>query len=74
MKNVTFSADETLLEAARRRAAAVHRTLNDEFRDWLEQYAAQGERAARAADFLDHVQQYASTEGQHFSRSQMNER
>ena len=29
MKNITLSADENLIEAARRRAAAEHTTLNE---------------------------------------------
>lgn len=40
MKNITFSADEHLIEAARARARSMHRTLNDEFRLWLAHYAA----------------------------------
>ena len=34
MKNITLSADEGLIEAARRRAAAERTTLNAEFRLW----------------------------------------
>ena len=39
MKNITFSADEHLIEAARRRASSENTTLNEQFRLWLESYA-----------------------------------
>jgi len=74
MKNVTFTADETLIEAARRKAHAANRTLNDEFRAWLEDYVARDEQAARALALIDHVSQYASSGGRRFSREEMNAR
>ena len=74
MKNVTFSADEALIQAARRKAQSANRTLNDEFRAWLEEYVGRDEQAARAAAFIDHVSQYASTGGRRFSRDEMNAR
>ncbi|MDA3951778.1 MAG: hypothetical protein PF508_21405 [Spirochaeta sp.] len=74
MKNVTFSADDALLEAARRKARAANRTLNDEFRAWLEEYTGREETARRASAFLDHVTRYATTGGRRFSREEMNER
>lgn len=74
MKNITFSADKRLIDAARRRARKTNRTLNDEFRAWLAEYAGGEERAARARAFLDHVSEYASTGGHHFTRDEMNER
>jgi hypothetical protein len=39
MKNVTLSADEHLIEAARERARSEHTTLNEQFRLWLANYA-----------------------------------
>ena len=39
MKNITLSADEKLIEAARARAHAEHTNLNQQFRLWLEEYA-----------------------------------
>ncbi|MEE9426389.1 MAG: hypothetical protein V3V18_15635 [Methylococcales bacterium] len=38
MKNVTLSADENLIEAARQRAASEQTTLNAKFCEWLEDY------------------------------------
>ena len=40
VKNVTFSADEDLIERAREVAKAEHKTLNVAFREWLAAYAA----------------------------------
>lgn len=44
MKNIAFSADEKLIEAARARAREEGVTLNVVFRRWLEAYAGQQER------------------------------
>ena len=38
MKNITLSADENLIAAARRRAVAEHTSLNEQFRLWLQKY------------------------------------
>ena len=40
MKNITLSADEELIEDARRRAKAENTTLNNLFGEWLARYAA----------------------------------
>jgi len=40
MKNVTFGADEDLIEGAREVAKAEQKTLNVAFREWLAAYAA----------------------------------
>ena len=38
-RNITFSADEALIEAAREAARSENTTLNEQFRLWLESYA-----------------------------------
>ena len=38
MKNITLSADESLIESARQRARAENTTLNEQFRRWLAEY------------------------------------
>ena len=48
MKNITLSADESLIDAARRRAASEQTTLNAQFRIWLADYVGRERRAARA--------------------------
>ena len=47
MKNIMLSADEKLIEAARERARAEHTTLNEQFRQWLADYARHYERLQR---------------------------
>lgn len=39
MKNITLSADEQLIAAARERARSEQTTLNEQFRRWLADYA-----------------------------------
>lgn len=73
MKNITFSADERLIEAAREQAAADDSTLNEQFRRWLEQYARK-RQAARALESIDRMRAYVRTGGRRFTRDEMNER
>jgi hypothetical protein len=40
MKNITFSADDSLIAQARGLAQLRGTTLNEEFRQWLQSYAA----------------------------------
>jgi hypothetical protein len=42
MKNITLSADEKLIEAARARAQAEQTSLNEQFRRWLSGIRAAG--------------------------------
>ena len=73
MKNVTFSADERLLEAAREQARADHSTLNEQFRRWLEQYTRRW-RAQQAMRVISDAQSKVDTAGRKFSRDELNER
>ena len=74
MRNVTFSADERLIEAARERAQRERTTLNEQFRLWLEAYAAREERARAAMDLVHDLQRTVRTAGQRFTRDELNER
>jgi hypothetical protein len=74
VKNITLSADERLIEAARERARAERTTLNEEFRKWLEDYVGREQRFARAMAAIEAIQKYASTGGRKFTRDEMNER
>lgn len=74
MKNITFSADPRLIEAARERARAEHTTLNDRFRSWLADYARRGQRADEAMAVVEQLQAYVRTGGRGFTRDEMNER
>lgn len=73
MRNITFTADEGLIEAAREQAAADNTTLNEQFRRWLEQYARQ-RQATRAMETVDRMRAYVRTGGRKFTRDQLNER
>lgn len=74
MKNITLSADETLIEAARERARAEHTTLNEQFRRWLEDYVQRKQQAERALAVLERIGSYAGSGGHKFTRDEMNER
>ncbi|HTE83138.1 MAG TPA: hypothetical protein VK821_00205 [Dehalococcoidia bacterium] len=74
MKNITLSADETLIEAARERARADHTTLNEQFRRWLRDYARREQQVREARELLDHLRSYVRTGGRRFTRDEMNER
>jgi hypothetical protein len=72
LKNITFSADDDLIQRARERAAAERTTLNDEFRRWLEKYAQRPETAESFTRLMEHFA-YVQP-GRSFSRDEMNER
>jgi hypothetical protein len=74
MKNVTLSADEHLIEAARSRARAEHTTLNDQFRLWLVDYVQRHQRVASAMSAIADLQSTLGTGGRKFTRDEMNER
>ena len=74
MKNITLSANEHLIEAARRRAANEHTTLNAKFREWLEDYVQRQQRAEKAMDFIREMRKTVRAGGRKFTREEMNER
>lgn len=73
MKNITLSADEAVIESARRRAETENTTLNNVFREWLAGYAAPRPLSAadvrRAAAAVSHFKA-----GRRFTREERNER
>lgn len=77
MKNVTLTADENLIEAARQRARGRRTTLNAEFRIWLKRYAQQDDQNEQAVlayrRLMENLSQ-VSTRGERFSRTELNER
>ncbi len=72
MRNITFSANEDLIDQARILAGQQGRTLNDAFREWLAQYT-QPCSDLRAFDELMERITYVNA-GRHFTRDEMNER
>lgn len=74
MKNITLSADENLIEAARERARAEHTTLNEQFRRWLEDYVRREKQAEDAMAVIRELRGQVRTGGRKFTRDEMNER
>jgi len=73
MKNITLSADEKLIEQARKNAVIKGSTLNQEFRTWLESQAVSGE--TRSEQYRQHMKRLTYVNaGRKFTRQEMNER
>ena len=73
MKNITLSAEESVIEAARAQARSDNSTLNEQFRLWLDQYARK-QRVKQFRELLDEMQKTVNTGGRKFTRDEMNER
>jgi hypothetical protein len=73
MKNITLSADEKLIEAARERARAEHTTLNEQFCRWLADYARHQERMQRYDQVIADLRGKVHV-GRKLTRDEMNER
>lgn len=71
--DITLSADENLIEAARRRAVAEQTTLNEQFQLWLENYVRGEQQAAEAIRVIRELQGSIFTNGRRFFRDEMNE-
>ena len=72
VKNITLSADESLIKAARNRAAQENRSLNACFREWLARYAGRDAAADGYGRLMERLD-YARA-GRHFSREELNAR
>ena len=72
MKNITLSADESLIEQARLVARSQHKTLNIAFREWLAYYTNQEGRAQEFDSLMKRLEYVKA--GRRFSRDEMNER
>jgi predicted transcriptional regulator len=72
VKNVTFSADEEVIELARAEARARKTTLNALFRDWLDDIAQREHRREQVDAVFEEMAEYDA--GGTFTREEMNER
>ncbi len=77
IKNITFSAKDELIEAARRQAKNDNKSLNDLFREWLDNYvsvqkAEQHKRWVEA--FKRSVEKSSFKSDRKYTREEMNER
>lgn len=73
MRNITLSADEDLIEAARERARSEQTTLNEQFRRWLAEYARREQRMTRFDEVMDQLRGKLKV-GRKLTRDEMNER
>ena len=72
LKNITLSADESLIREARRQAALQNTTLNALFREWLEQYIRRQDAVAQYEELMQRLSHVNA--GRKFTREEMNER
>lgn len=72
MKNITLSADEHVIEQARKAAEAQHTTLNSAFREWLKDFAGGDERARQFDEVMERTSYFKVN--RKYTRDEMNER
>ncbi len=72
MKNITFSAEESLIEKARTKARLENTSLNKRFREWLKHYATRGESKDEYKNIMNKLDYVKA--GKKFTRDEMNER
>lgn len=70
MKNITFSADEEAIELAREEARRRKTTLNQLFREWLDDLAARDERRRKIDELFKRMDEYDA--GGPYTREEMN--
>lgn len=71
VKNITLSAEELLIEEARKRARSERKSLNTVFREWLFRYALSRKSKAYYSDLMLRLE-YADA-GRHFNRDDKDE-
>ena len=72
LKNITLSADERLLSLARAKASREHKTLNAEFRLWLERFVG---NTAAAQNYRRLMKSMSAVQNsKKFTRDELNER
>jgi hypothetical protein len=72
VKNITLSAEESLIEQARKAAADQNTTLNAAFREWLLQYSGR-QRWLQEFDALMERTKYFKVDRK-YTRDELNER
>ena len=73
MKNITLSADDGFIQAARQKAASERTTLNEQFRRWLADYVGHKRQAAEAEHVMRELQGRLNV-GRSLTREEMHER
>jgi hypothetical protein len=72
VKNITLSADESLIEQARLVARSQHKTLNTAFREWLVSFTRQSGNVQEFDALMRQLRHINA--GRRFTRDEMNER
>ncbi|MFC2171275.1 hypothetical protein ACFLU6_01430 [Acidobacteriota bacterium] len=72
VKNITVSAEESLIRKAREKAKREKKSLNSIFREWLAKYVGQ-DQAGKNYETLMEKLRYARS-GKKFTRDELNER
>ena len=72
LKNVTLSADNSLIALARERAQKTRTTLNAAFREWLQAYVGQDKAGDNYRQLVKDLKKVDA--GRKHSRDEMNER
>jgi hypothetical protein len=72
MKKIVLSADEDLIEKARRVARSQHKTLNIAFREWLLEFTARSRSAQKFDSLMQRLRHIKMDRD--FNRDEMNER
>jgi hypothetical protein len=71
-KNITLSADETLIERAKEKARQENTSLNKLFREWVTKYISRDNIDIEFDNLMQSLQDVRP--GRKFSRDEMNER
>jgi hypothetical protein len=73
VKNITLSADENLIEQARKAAADQNTTLNAAFREWLQQYSGRQRWLQEYDAMMERTRKYMRVDRK-YTRDELNER
>ena len=72
IRNITLSADEVLIESARKRAEQENTSLNRLFREWVAKYANRDNLGVEYDNLMESLKNVSA--GKKFTREEMNER
>ena len=74
MRNVTLSAEDSLIDQARDVARSRNSTLNQAFREWLAEYTSRNSAVRRYEETMEQLRKSGVRAGRKFTREEMNER
>lgn len=73
VKNITLSAEESLIVQARKTAADQNTTLNAAFREWLLQYSGRQRWLREYDELMERTRKYMKVDRK-YTRDELNER